>query len=61
MVHAWPLSEVRDNLDFSRLQHVCDNEGIQLHLVQMSITGMMNFGPGGLVIGFSGPEHRPQF
>lgn len=59
--YAGPLSEVRDNLDFSRLQHICENEGVQLHLVQMSITGMMNFGPGGLVIGFSGPEHRPQF
>ncbi len=59
--YAGPLTEVQDNAQFVRLQHVCDNEGVQLHTVQMSITGMMNFGPGGLVVGFSGPEHRPQF
>lgn len=59
--YAGPISEVEDNPDFTRLQHVCDNEGVQLHTVLMSITGMMNFGPGGLVVGFSGPEHRPQF
>ena len=40
------------------VRHVCENEGVQLHTVQMNITGMMNFGPG--VIGLSCPEHRPQ-
>ena len=59
--YAGLLREVSDNPDFIRLQHACENEGVQLHLVTMSITGMMNFGPGGLVVGFSGPEHRAQF
>lgn len=58
--YAGPLADVIDNPDYTQLQHVCDNEGVQLHTVQMSITGMMNFGPGGIVIGLSCPEHRPQ-
>ncbi len=59
--YAGPLSDVTDNPDYTQLQHVCENEGVQLHTVQMSITGMMNFGPGGIVIGLSCPEHRAQF
>lgn len=42
------------------VRHVCENEGVQLHTVHMSITGMMDFGAGGIVIGLSCPEHRPQ-
>ena len=46
------------NPDYAVLRQQCAVEGVQLHILTMRITGMMNFGPGGIVIGLAAPEHH---
>ena len=46
------------NPDYALLRQQCAVEGVQLHILTMRITGMMNFGPGGIVIGLAAPEHH---
>ena len=56
--YAGALDDVLRNPDYAVLRQQCAVEGVQLHTLTMSITGMMNFGPGGIVIGLAAPEHR---
>lgn len=55
--YAGALDDVRKTPQLVRLQQVCQQRGVALHVLQMSITGMMNIGPGGLTLAFAGPEH----
>lgn len=56
--YAGALDDVLQNPDYAELRQQCAVEGVQLHTLTMSITGMMNFGPGGIVIGLAAPEHH---
>ncbi len=55
--YAGPLEDVSGIPEFMRLSTACKSHGVALHVLQMSITGMMNIGPGGLTLAFAGAEH----
>ncbi|KAF1687667.1 fatty acid-binding protein DegV [Pseudoxanthomonas broegbernensis] len=55
--YAGPLQDVRAIPQFAGLRSACEGAGVSLHVLQMSITGMMNIGPGGLTLAFAGPAH----
>lgn len=55
--YAGPLEDVHATPELATLRAACENAGVALHVLQMSITGMMNIGPGGLTLAFSGPTH----
>lgn len=57
--YAGALADVLANPDYARLKQECGVRNVRLHTLQMSITGMMNFGPGGIVIGLAAAEHQP--
>jgi len=51
--HADALREIYRADNFSQLRTACEMLGVHLHIVPMSITGMMNFGPGALTVSFA--------
>jgi len=51
--HANALQEIYQADSFSQLRTACEVYGINLHIVPMSITGMMNFGIGSLTVAFA--------
>ena len=55
--YAGPLDEVHATPELAGLREACERTGVALHILQMSITGMMNIGPGGLTLAFAGPPH----
>jgi len=55
--YAGPLDDIAGIPEFLRLSTTCKSHGVALQVLQMSITGMMNIGPGGLTLAFAGPEH----
>ena len=55
--YAGTLADVQRTPQLARLQHACQQHGVALHVLQMSITGMMNIGPGGLTLAFAAPGH----
>ena len=57
--YAGALADVHGHAHYAELKQECALRGVHLHTLQMSITGMMNFGPGGLVVGLAAPEHLP--
>lgn len=58
--HAGPLQEVLQVAALTQLRRTCEAEGVRLHVLPMSITGMMNIGPGGLTLAFAGePQDGP--
>lgn len=56
--YAGPLEDVHATPELAALRNTCDSAGVALHVLQMSITGMMNIGPGALTLAFAGPPHR---
>lgn len=55
--YAGALDELRATAELAELRQACQRAGVSLHVLQMSITGMMNIGPGGLTLAYSGPPH----
>jgi len=51
--HADALREVYQADTFPQLRTACEVCGVNLHIVPMSITGMMNFGIGSLTVAFA--------
>ncbi len=59
--HAGPVQEVLQLEALARLRDICEKEGVHLHVLPMSITGMMNIGPGGLILAFAGEPQEGRF
>lgn len=55
------LSELRRLPGYTELESACMEHQITLHASIMSITGMVNVGPGGLSMGFAAEPHTPTF
>jgi len=55
--YAGPLADVYGTAEMAQLRTACEDAEVALHVLQMSMTGMMNIGPGGLTLAFSGPPH----
>ena len=55
--YAGPLEDIQRIKEFAILRSTCETEGVALHVLQMSITGMMNIGPGGLTLAFACEGH----
>ena len=55
--YAGPMEDVERVPELGQLRAACEQAGVALHVLQMSITGMMNIGPGGLTLAFAGPVH----
>jgi len=51
--HADALQEVYKADNFSQLRTACEIHGINLHIVPMSISGVMNLGVGALTVAFA--------
>jgi len=51
--HADALGEIYSADTFSQLRMACEVHKVHLHIVPMSITGMMNFGLGSLSVAFA--------
>jgi len=51
--HADALHEVYQADKFSQLRTVCEIHGVNLHIVPMSISGVMNLGVGALTVAFA--------
>mgnify|MGYP000918254208 CR=1 FL=1 len=52
------LDELRALPGYSRLQAICEENGVQLYASVMSLTGMVNVGKGAVTIGFADQPHR---
>ena len=59
--YAGPLEDVLRVEALARLRGTCEQEGVRLHVLSMSITGMMNIGPGGLTLAFAGERQGDHF
>lgn len=59
--YAGPVQEVLQLEALAQLRHTCEAEGVRLHVLPMSITGMMNIGPGGLTLAFAGEPQDDRF
>ncbi len=59
--YAGPLEDVLRVEALARLRDTCEQEGVRLHVLSMSITGMMNIGPGGLTLAFAGERQGDHF
>lgn len=59
--YAGALNDVERLPAFVQLRAYCEQHSVNLHLLTMSITGMMNIGPGGLTLAFSGKPHAATF
>ena len=55
------LADVEKLAGFVQLRDVCVEQGVQLLLSPMSVSGMVNIGVGGLALGFAAPEHKLPF
>jgi len=53
--YAGAMGELHATPELGELRQACERAGVSLHVLQMSITGMMNIGPGGLTLAYSGP------
>ncbi|WP_447730603.1 DegV family protein [Pseudoxanthomonas suwonensis] len=53
--YAGAMEELHATPELAELREACMRAGVSLHVLQMSITGMMNIGPGGLTLAYSGP------
>jgi DegV family protein with EDD domain len=56
--YAGPLDEIHTTPELGELDAACEAAGVSLHVLQMSITGMMNIGPGGLTLAFASHPHK---
>jgi len=52
--YAGAMDELQATPELAALRAACERAGVALHVMQMSITGMMNIGPGGLTLAYSG-------
>jgi len=59
--YAGPMEDVLRVEALARLRGTCEQEGVRLHVLPMSITGMMNIGPGGLTLAFAGEAQGDHF
>ncbi len=59
--YAGPVEDVLRVEALARLRRTCEAEDVRLHVLSMSITGMMNIGPGGLTLAFAGEAQRDHF
>ena len=59
--YAGPVEDVLRVEALARLRGTCEQEGVRLHVLSMSITGMMNIGPGGLTLAFAGEAQGQHF
>lgn len=59
--YGGPLADVIATDAYRKLEAVCENEGVALHLCPMSISGMVNVGTQALCVGFAAAEHSPDF
>ena len=59
--YAGALPELQAAPALDALRAACSEHGVNLHVLSMSITGMMNIGPGGLTLAFAGDTqgHQP--
>lgn len=55
------LEELEALPGYTALREACDEHRIRLEASVMSITGMVNVGPGGLSLGFAAEPHTPHF
>lgn len=55
------LDELEALPGYAELQAACEQQQIALHASIMSITGMVNVGPGSLSLGFAAEPHTPVF
>lgn len=61
MSYAGPLHDLHGSPALEQLRAACEQQEISLHLLPMSITGMMDIGPGGLTLAFAGETHDAGF
>lgn len=59
--YAGPVQDVEGTPSLHDLRQACLAEKVNLHVLPMSITGMMNIGPGGLTLGFAGEMQSNHF
>lgn len=59
--YAGPVQDVLQLEALARLRRTCEEQGVRLHVLPMSITGMINIGPGGLTLAFAGEPQDDRF
>lgn len=58
--YAGALQDLQAAPALEELRAACVQENVNLHVLSMSITGMMNIGPGGLTLAFAGDTQGNQ-
>ena len=61
MSYGGDLADLEKLPGFSELRSACVDQGVELLLSQMSVSGMVNIGIGGLAMGFAAPDHKLPF
>ncbi|WP_245626189.1 DegV family protein [Stenotrophomonas humi] len=59
--YAGPLQDLHGSPALDQLRTACEQENVSLHILPMSITGMMNIGPGGLTLAFASETNDTAF
>jgi DegV family protein with EDD domain len=61
MSYGGDTAEVERLPGYAALRSACADQGVELLLSPMSVSGMVNIGVGGLALGFAAPEHKLPF